>query len=65
MNFCKSKLSFNNDQSLSQTEHIFDSIPFADIASQQCNYIPSIHQIPLTGNDFIREKQKNFHQKIE
>ncbi len=50
VNFCKDKLSFTNDESLTQTEHTYDSIPFADIATQRCDNIPSIYQIPLTGN---------------
>jgi hypothetical protein len=53
VNFCKSKLTLNNNESLIQTEHKFDNIPFADIATQQCNYIPSIQQILLTGKALI------------
>jgi len=51
VNFCKSKLIFNNNESLIQTEHKFDNIPFADIATQQGDKIPSSQQILLTGKN--------------
>jgi len=52
MNFCKDKLlSLNTDISLIQSEHTFDNIPFADIATQQGDKIPSIQQILLTGKN--------------
>ena len=53
MEFCKNKLSFTNDESLTQSAHTYDSIPYADVATQQSNYRPSISQIPLTGNDLF------------
>jgi hypothetical protein len=53
VNFCQNKLSSNNDTSLIQTEHTFNSIPFAEIATQHSDHIPSIQQILLTGKDLI------------
>ncbi|UJR30596.1 hypothetical protein I4U23_018122 [Adineta vaga] len=47
-NFCKDKLSFIHDTSLIQTEHSFNDIPFAEIATQQNDRIPPIQQILLT-----------------
>ncbi len=64
MNFCQSKLSFNPDESLIQTEHIFDNIPFADIATQQCNYIPSIQQILFTGKNWIEKRKMIFTDEL-
>jgi hypothetical protein len=57
MDFCKSKFSLNNHESLIQTEHTFNNIPFADIATQQCHFIPSIQKILLTGKDLIRKRK--------
>jgi hypothetical protein len=54
--FCKNKLSLNTELSLVQTEHIFDNIPFAEIATQHCDHIPPIQQILLTGKDLILKK---------
>jgi len=65
VNFCKSKLILNNNESLIQTEHKFDNIPFADIATQQCNYIPSIQQILLTGKDLIWQRKLLFFFDIK
>ena len=49
--FCRSRLTCIDHSSLVQSEHSFDSTPFADIAVQQRDHIPSIRQIPLSGND--------------
>jgi hypothetical protein len=53
VNFCQNKLSSNNDTSLIQSEHTFNSIPFAEIATQHSDHIPSIQQILLTGKNLI------------
>jgi hypothetical protein len=58
VNFCQSKFSIDDNASLIQTEHTFDIIPFAEIATQQCDRIPAIQQILLTGKNFVRETKK-------
>ncbi|CAF1234028.1 unnamed protein product [Rotaria sordida] len=63
VNFCKSKLLLNNDDLLIQTEHTFNSIPFAEIATQQCNNIPSIRQINLTDY-FLRASKLGIQTNI-
>jgi hypothetical protein len=52
--FCRHQLRNNVEQIENiQQEHRFDTVPFADIASQQRDHIRAIKHIVFTGSSFI------------
>ncbi|CAF3355138.1 unnamed protein product [Rotaria socialis] len=60
---CKSKLSLKNDTSLIQTEHAFNSIPLAHIATEQCDHKRPIAKILLTDY-FLRASKLGIQTNI-
>ncbi|CAF4281560.1 unnamed protein product, partial [Adineta steineri] len=63
VDFCKNKLLSNNEISLIQTEHTFNDVPFAEIATQQSDNIRPIQQIPLTDY-FLRASKLGIQTNI-
>ncbi|CAF1126373.1 unnamed protein product [Adineta steineri] len=63
VDFCKNKLLSNNEISLIQSEHTFNDVPFAEIATQQSDNIRPIQQILLTDY-FLRASKLGIQTNI-